>query len=88
MTEKFHYTLPDGRSIAVPRFENIPLGVIRRTRRLEQADQVFTLLEELLPETELALVDQLDRTGFERFMNAWRDGSQVELGESSASANS
>lgn len=86
MMEKFHYTLPDGHEIVLPKLENVPLGVVRKTRRLTQTDQVFTMLEELLPEAELEHVDLLDRAQFEQMFTAWKDASTVELGESSASS--
>lgn len=88
MMEKFHYTLPDGHEITLPKFENVPMGVIRKTRKLGSADQVFTLLETLLPEPDLEHVDGLDRAGFEKLMLAWRGASEVDLGESSASSSS
>ena len=87
MMEKFHYTLPDGHEITLPRFENVPMGVIRKTRKLAQADQVFTMIEEFLGEDDLEHLDKLDRSGFEQLMNAWKDNSTIDLGESSASSS-
>jgi len=87
MMEKFHYKLPDGHELELPRFENVPMGVIRRTRKLTQTDQVFTLLESLLSEDDLVHVDELDRAGFEQLMVAWRGASELDLGESSASSS-
>jgi len=84
--EKFHHTLPDGHELVLPKMENVPLGVIRKTRRLERTDQIFTLLEELLPEADLEHVDKLDRGGFEALMTAWKGASTVDLGEAGASS--
>lgn len=86
MMEQFHHTLPDGHRITLPRMENVSVGVVRKTRRLAQADQVFTMLEELLPESDLEHVDKLGRAEFDALMKAWKDSSQVDLGESSASS--
>jgi len=83
--EKFHYTLPDGHKIVLPKMENVPLGIIRKTRRLTQADQVFTMLEMLLPESDLEHTDEMDRGSFNDLMKAWKDSSETDLGESSAS---
>lgn len=86
--EKFHHTLPDGHELVLPRFENVPVGVIRKTRRLEQADQVFTILEEIMSPADLEHVDKLDRSEFNEVVKAWREGSSVDVGESTASSNS
>lgn len=88
MLEKFHYQLPDGHELVLPKFENVPMGHIRKTRKLPPTDQVFTLLELLVPEEDLEHLDSLDRTGFQDFMNAWREKSDIDLGESSASTTS
>lgn len=88
MMEKFHHTLPDGHELVLPRFENVPVGVIRKTRRLDQADQVFTILEEIMTPTDLEHVDTLDRAEFNELVKAWREGSSIQPGESSASSNS
>lgn len=85
MMEKFHYTLPDGHKITLPKMENVPLGIVRKTRRLTQADQVFTMLEEFLPESDLEHMDKMDRAGFQDLMEAWKGEAEVDLGESSAS---
>lgn len=85
MMEKFHHTLPDGHKIVLPKMENLPLGIARKTRKLTQADQVFTMLEMLLPEADLEHLDEMDRAGFEELMTAWKGASEIGLGESSAS---
>ncbi|QHF24100.1 hypothetical protein GTU73_08805 [Rathayibacter sp. VKM Ac-2804] len=86
MMEKFHYTLADGFELVVPRFENIPIGALRAARKLQPLDQVFTLLEGVLTEEQLEHLDVLDRNGFNDFMRAWKGGSEIDLGESSASS--
>lgn len=86
MLEKFHHTLPDGHELELPRFENVPVGIIRKTRRLAEVDQVFTILEDLIKPEDLEHVDKLDRAEFNVFVKAWRAGSTVSLGESSASS--
>lgn len=86
MLEKFHHTLPDGHELELPRFENVPVGIIRKTRRLAEVDQVFTILEDLIKPEDLEHVDMLDRAQFNVFVKAWRAGSTVSLGESSASS--
>jgi hypothetical protein len=87
MLEKFHCTIGDT-EITLPRFEDIEVGVIRKIRRLPQIDQIFTLIEHYLDEEQLAAFDTLKRGELEEFSTAWREGSSVALGESSASSNS
>lgn len=83
--EKFHHTLSDGYEIVLPKFENVKVGIIRRTRRLSQVDQVFTILEELLPEEAFEHLDELDREEFNELAKAWQASSAVTPGESPAS---
>ena len=85
MMEKFHHTLPDGHEIVLPKFENVQVGIIRRTRKLSGADQAFSILEELLPEEDLEHIDLLDREQFNELSLKWRDSSAISPGESSAS---
>ena len=81
--EKFHYTLPDGYQITLPKMEDIEAGVMRKTRKLNQADQVFTMLEKFLTEDELEQhVDKLTRAGLNDLMEAWRKESNLGVGES------
>ncbi|TCJ28764.1 hypothetical protein E0W80_04495 [Microbacterium sp. PI-1] len=87
MLEKFHYVVGDT-EITLPRFEDIEVGVIRKIRKLGQVDQILTLIESYLDEAQLAAFDTLTREGLEEFANAWRTGSSVTLGESSASSTS
>lgn len=83
--EKFHHTLPDGHKITLPKFENVPMGILRKTRKLTPADQVFTLLEEYLSEDDLTHLDKLTRDDFQELQEAWKKNSAVTPGESSAS---
>ncbi|PRB08617.1 hypothetical protein CQ047_12110 [Microbacterium sp. MYb72] len=87
MLEKFHYTIGET-EITLPRFEDIEVGVIRKIRKLGQVDQILTLIESYLDEVQLEAFDTLTREGLEEFATAWRTGSSVTLGESSASSNS
>lgn len=83
--EKFRYKLPDGHTITLPKLENVPLGIVRKTRKLEQGDMVFTMLEMLIPEESLEHLDSFDRSVLDGLMTAWKESSEASLGESSAS---
>ncbi|OOB90289.1 hypothetical protein [Rathayibacter sp. VKM Ac-2630] len=88
MMEKFHHTLPDGFELVLPRFENVSIGTIRKTRKLSGLDQTFTLLESVMTDEQLEHLDELDKTQFNDLMMAWKDGSDIDLGESTASSTS
>lgn len=80
--EKFHYTLPDGYEVVLPRFESMPTGLIRRVRKLPAVDQLFTVLEEYATKEDLEHIDLLEATDFNELSKAWQKTSAVSLGES------
>lgn len=86
--EKFHYTTAAGEKVTLPKFKSVSAGVIRRVRKESQAEQIFTVLEDLADEATLRLVDDLDAQEFNEFVQAWQEDSKVTLGESSASTSS
>lgn len=89
MQEQFHYTLPDGHQLTLPRFDQVSVGTIRRARKLPAADQAFTILEEIITSKEdWEHLDALSSGDFQDFQRAWRDASKLQLGESSASSTS
>ncbi len=76
----------EGKSYSIPSFKHLPIGAIRKVRKLEdQADQVFTLLETVLgvDSPTLAAVDTMDTEEFQLFFTEWTGGAP--LGESSDS---
>lgn len=44
----FTYTTSDGTEISLPPFKSVKPGVMRKIRKLDQADQFFTVLETVL----------------------------------------
>ncbi|MFZ1361461.1 MAG: hypothetical protein WAS05_00805 [Candidatus Nanopelagicales bacterium] len=78
MSDKFEYEI-DGATVSLPKMDKLPVGVLRKVRKLDQADQMFTLLEELLTDEELSLVDKLDSTGLEDLMRAWNSDAGIDL---------
>ncbi|MBW3663575.1 MAG: hypothetical protein KY469_10790 [Actinobacteria bacterium] len=85
--EQFHHRLDDGREIVLPHMRNIKAGLIRKVRRLSEADQTFTILEAVADDDVLAIIDDLKGHQLEELMEAWEKAS-VSLGESSASTGS
>lgn len=85
--EKFHYTMPDGTEIELPKYKNLKAGLIRKIRKLSPVDQIFTTLEEVAPATALAAIDELDQEQCNALVAAWQADSGVTAGESKASSS-
>lgn len=83
--EKFHYTTAHGK-ISAPKFNQMPFGVVRKTRHIESdMEKVFFMLEEVLDERNLAILDKMSSSDVHEFITAWQADSGITLGESSAS---
>lgn len=82
--EKFMFTV-DGTDYFLPRAAQIPSGLIRKVRKLEQMDGTFTILETMLGEdsAEIAALDSLPIIELNKVLNDWMQGAS--LGESSSS---
>ena len=87
-TERFHYTIGGG-AVDLPPFSQMPVGIIRKTRKItDEGDKFFTILESICTEDDLALIDTLTGDGLAELMAAWTAHSGVSLPESSASSTS
>lgn len=84
MLEKFHWTSSDGVEIVLPRMDNIKAGIIRRHRKEEGVDFLFSLLEEISDEEMLAKLDDLDTADLNALAEKWQAGATP--GESSGSS--
>jgi len=72
----------------VPLFRDLPLGAIRKARRIEdEMDKAFTILEEAVGVDSDALkaIDSLTVSEFGEWMKGWTQGAS--LGEASSSSN-
>lgn len=78
----------NGKEFELPDFNNLPLGVIRKSRKFENdLDAAFSILENAAGDNS-ELMDELDAlpmTKFNELLTAWTQG--VRLGESSESSN-
>jgi hypothetical protein len=82
--EKFHWTSPEGVEISLPRMDKIKAGIIRRHRKEEPTDFIFSVLEETADAETLAKVDDLDTTDLNTLVEKWQAGASV--GESAGSS--
>lgn len=83
--EKFHFE-HKGKEYSIPKFENIPSGVVRKSRKSENdLDAAFLVLELTLGEDskELKALDEMSLTEVGKVIKAWTNG--VTMGESSGS---
>lgn len=86
MTEKFHWTAPNGSEIVLPHMSKIKAGILRRHRKSEPVDFIFSLLEETSDEETLAKVDDLDTEALNALVEAWQSAG-ASLGEPSRSSS-
>lgn len=86
MNEKFHYPLPDGVEIVVPRYKHVPAGIARKSRDQPVGNQIMTFLEALCTPEDLDKLDALSLEQFGEFAQAWQKDSALKPGESTASS--
>lgn len=88
--EKFHYKIVIGEDdegddikykLTLPKFSQIKFGLIRKNRKLPEAEQFFALLEEICSEEDLAAIDEATQEAMQDMMSEWQKDSGVELGE-------
>lgn len=79
---KFHWTSSSGQELVLPSLRRIKAGKLRKYRKLEGDDYVFTLLEDMCDEDTLAQLDDLDAEEFNQLAEKWAS----EMGESSGSS--
>ena len=81
------YTIEhNNKKVVLPTFTNLPVGVIRKARKMEADEQMWFMLEAVLYEKGLAVVDTMSLSEFTEAMNGWTQGAP--LGESLQSSKS
>lgn len=80
-----------GKKYKVPSLKAVPMGVIRKTRKItDDLDKAFTILELVIGEDapELAVIDSMSPDEFGQWMQGWSGQAgpeAVSLGESASS---
>jgi len=74
----------NGKKIDLPDFKELPVGVIRKARKVDAEEAMWFILEEVLDEKNLAVIDSMPLSVFTEAMNGWTQGAP--LGESSQSS--
>lgn len=83
MSEKFEYVVPGTKKkIVLPKFGQVPFGVIRKSRKMDAQEQFYFMFEELLDDKGLAVLDSLTSDQVADLMDGWQSEAGVGLGES------
>lgn len=86
MMEQFHWTSPSGVEIVLPHINKIKAGILRRHRKSDPVDFIFSVLEDVSDDEMIGRVDELDMGDIDDLFSEWqRAGASV--GESSRSSN-
>lgn len=80
-SDVFEYT-HDGKKITLPLMNKIKFGIIRKLRKLDDTEQMFSMIELVADEKTLAVIDDMDQDEIKKFMSEWNEASGVDLGES------
>ena len=83
--EKFHWQSPAGVEITLPRMDQISSGILRRHRKENEIDFMFSLLEETSDTETLAKLDDLPFADLNALSEKWQ--ATIALGESSGSSS-
>lgn len=70
----------NGKTYTIPLFAEVPMGALRKARKAQDdADKVFIILEEVLPEgsPELAAIDTMNGAAFAEFLKGWTQGAPL-----------
>ncbi|MBL1072958.1 hypothetical protein JK358_00955 [Nocardia sp. 2] len=68
--------------VRLPSLSYLKPGLVRRIRRLNDVDALYTLMELSLSAPVLSAVDDMDPDDYKEFLSAWRRHSGISLGES------
>lgn len=86
-SKTYTHTFENGSTITLPRFDSVmTFGRTRRLRKLSPDDLLFTVMEEVCTEDQLAVLDEMGTEETEAFFTEWQEDSGVSLGESEGSS--
>ncbi|MEU8895489.1 hypothetical protein [Nocardia sp. NPDC048505] len=71
-----------GVDVRLPSLSYLKPGLVRRIRRLNNVDAMYTLIELSVSREALAALDDMDPTAYQELLDEWREHSGVSLGES------
>lgn len=72
------YTIEhNNKEINLPAFGQLPIGILRKARKVEDSEQTWFILEELLSEKDLKVLDTIPTSEFIEHMKAWTGGASL-----------
>ena len=81
------YTIEHNKKkITLPDFNQLPIGVVRKARKLSEDEQMWFILEGVLSEKDMDVLDSMTIKEFSQAMSGWTQGAPV--GESLQSSKS
>lgn len=83
----FSYDSPAGK-VELPKFAELPFGVLRKMRKMDEDEVPFFLIEATATESNLEIVDTLSIEQVGELFTAWQADSGITAPESSASSGS
>lgn len=69
-----------GKTFHIPKFQDLPTGVLRRTRKAaDDLDKAFLIIENVMGENspELNAIDNMSISEFGEFVKAWTQGAPM-----------
>lgn len=78
----FEFKTEAGETVEIRKFSSLPGKAFRTVRKLDQADQMFTILEDYASKEALSVLDELPMNEFNQFVQAWQADSGVSVGKS------
>lgn len=83
LSSDFRYQFASGKALTLPKFKSVmTFGRARRLRKLDEGEQMFTLVEEICDDAALEVLDAMEPDETEAFFLAWQADSGVTSGES------
>jgi hypothetical protein len=78
----FVWTAADGTVIRLPKLGSLGSGAIRRNRTKTDLDFLFSILEEVMTEAELAELDRLTLAETNQLFAGWQQDAKVSIPQS------
>lgn len=84
--EKFTYTYGK-QKVVLPKFGQLPFGIIRKIRKEDVAEQFFLMFELLLKDdpATLEIIDSMPNEDVNDLVTKWQKDSGISVGESDPS---
>ena len=67
----------ENKTISLPDFKDIPIGLVRKARHESPQNQIFTVLEGLVSDSDMKTLDKMPTGAFGLQMKAWTGGASL-----------